>query len=201
MKRRKSHQPGVRHHVTVIGDVVAVVAAGARVEGQQPKRGNAEVMQVIETFGEADEVADAVAVRILERLNMQLIDDDVLEPEFVIELLRRFSVEGRDDVHVASSCITTEQQRRDPAPGRCVGAGYSNRAGTARRSRGLDRTHGPPAVSGPICTWPKCSQKTCGSANAIATATRPRRDGFLASFPTSKPDLRSPSRAQTNSHL
>ena len=93
-------------------------------------------MQVIETFGEADEVADAVAVRILERLNMQLIDDDVLEPEFVIELLRRFSVEGRDDVHVGSSKHDNGTAAQDPAPGRCVGAGHSNRAGAARRSRG-----------------------------------------------------------------
>ena len=75
-------------------------------------------MQVIETFGEADEVADAVAVRILERLNMQLIDDGVLKPEFVIELLRRFSVEGRDDVHVGSS----RHDNGTAAQGSCAGS-------------------------------------------------------------------------------
>src|SRR5215471_10305380 len=91
-------------------------------------------MQVIETFGEADEVADAVAVRILERLNMQLIDDDVLKPEFVIELLRRFSVEGRDDVHVGSSRL----DNGTAAQGSCAGSMRRHRPfpGTARRSRG-----------------------------------------------------------------
>src|SRR5262249_15788874 len=134
------HGTEYRVDVAVIGDVVAVVAAGARVEGQQPKRGKAEVAQVTETFGEADEVADAVAVRILERLNVQLIDDDVLKPEFVIELLRRFSVEGRDDVHVGSSEHDNGTAAQDPALGRCVGAGYSNPAGAARWSRG-SRSH------------------------------------------------------------
>src|SRR5215813_2683220 len=192
------HGAEYRVDVAVIGDVVAIVAAGARVEGQQPKRGNAEVVQVIETFGEADEVADAVAVRILERLNMQLIDDDVLEPEFVIELLRRFSVEGRDDVHVGSSRHDNGTAAQDHAPGRCVGAGHSNRAG--RRSRG-SRSHARDTARFPArSAHRRSSQKSCGSANnAIATPTRPRRDGFLAPFPTSKPDLRSPSRAQTNS--
>ena len=46
----------------VVGDVVAVVLAGARIERQQPERVDAEVLQIVELLGQAGEVADAVAV-------------------------------------------------------------------------------------------------------------------------------------------
>ncbi len=65
MKRRKSlHRAERRIDVAVVGDVVAVVAAGRRIERQEPQRGDAEVAQVIELLGQAGEVADAVAVAV-----------------------------------------------------------------------------------------------------------------------------------------
>ena len=54
----------LRVDVAVVGNVVAVVAAGARIERQQPQRGDAEVVQIVEPLGQAGEIADAVAVAV-----------------------------------------------------------------------------------------------------------------------------------------
>ena len=67
----------------VVGDVVAVVAQRRRVERQQPERGDAEVAQVVETRREPVEIADAVAVGVGERTDVQLVDDRVAEPVLV----------------------------------------------------------------------------------------------------------------------
>ena len=48
--------------VAVVGNVVAVVAARARIERQQPQRGDAEIAQIVEPLGQAGKIADAVAV-------------------------------------------------------------------------------------------------------------------------------------------
>ena len=64
-----------------VGDVVAVVAVGRRVERQQPDAGGAESLEMVEPVGEALEIADAVAVRIHEGLDIEAVDDGVLVPE------------------------------------------------------------------------------------------------------------------------
>ena len=72
-------------HVGVVGDVVAVVAQRRRIERQQPDRVDAELLDVVEPLGQPGEVADAVAVGVVERLDVHLIDDGVLVPERVID--------------------------------------------------------------------------------------------------------------------
>ena len=69
-----------RVHVVVVGDVVAVVPERAGIERQQPHRGHAQVLQVVELFGQPGEVADAVRVAVPERPDVQLIDDRVAVP-------------------------------------------------------------------------------------------------------------------------
>ncbi len=69
--------------VDVVGDVVAVVAQGRGEEGQEPEAGDAEVLEVVEAGDQAGEVADAVAVGVLEGADVQLIDDRVFVPERV----------------------------------------------------------------------------------------------------------------------
>ena len=64
----------------VIGDVVAVVAQRRRIERQQPDRGHAEVLQIVELRGKPAEIADAVAVAVVERADVELVDDRVLVP-------------------------------------------------------------------------------------------------------------------------
>ena len=77
------HRPEIGIDVAVIGDVVAVVAAGGGVERQQPQRGDAEILQIPEFFGQPGKVADAVIVAVGEGLDVELIDDRVLVPELV----------------------------------------------------------------------------------------------------------------------
>ncbi len=69
-----------RMDVRIVGDVVAIVAQRRRVERQQPHCGDAEVLQVSEPRREAREVADPVSIAVLERPDVQLIDDRVLVP-------------------------------------------------------------------------------------------------------------------------
>src|SRR5690606_25947600 len=64
----------------IVGYVVAVVTQRRWVEWQQPDRGCAEFLDVVEALHEAGEVTDPVIVRILESLHMQLVDNGILVP-------------------------------------------------------------------------------------------------------------------------
>ena len=64
----------------VVGHVVAVVAVRGGVEGHQPEAGDAEAGEVVEPLGQAQEVADAVAVAVGEGLDVEAVDDRVLVP-------------------------------------------------------------------------------------------------------------------------
>ena len=77
------HRPEIGVDVAIIGDVVAVVAAGGGVERQQPQRGDAEILQIPQFLGQPGKVADAVIVAVGEGLDVELIDDRVLVPELV----------------------------------------------------------------------------------------------------------------------
>ncbi len=69
--------------VTVIGDVVAVVAPRRGAEREQPDGGDAQVFQVSELLGQAGEIAHAVARMVVEGTYVGLVNDRVLEPEWV----------------------------------------------------------------------------------------------------------------------
>ena len=71
--------------MVIVGDVVAVVAHGRRVEGQQPERVDAQVVQVIQLCGEAGKIADAVVVAVEESLDVKLVDDRVLVPRGIVD--------------------------------------------------------------------------------------------------------------------
>src|SRR6185436_5451780 len=61
----------IRIDLTIVRDVVAVVASGRWIERQQPQRGDTEILQVAEPRGEAGEIADAVAVAVGKRLDVK----------------------------------------------------------------------------------------------------------------------------------
>ena len=171
------HGPEIGIDGAVVGDVVAVVAAGRRIERQQPQRGDAEVLQIVELFGQPGEIADAVIVAVGEGLDVQLIDDGVLVPELV-------AVE-RGDRQLCG--IDGGRPRSWPplTPG-------SERASAGSRS-GSMRSRMPPhstaialagdqvldggdvaalAVDGRSAMSPSGNQNSCGSRDsAIATAT------------------------------
>ena len=63
-----------------VADVVAAVAQGRLVEGQQPEAVDAEPLQVVELVGEAAEVAGAVVVGVVEAAHEDLVEDGPLVP-------------------------------------------------------------------------------------------------------------------------
>src|SRR5260370_40707229 len=158
------HGPEIGVDVAVVGDVVTVVAAGRGIERQQPKRGDAEILQVVELFRQSDEVADAVAVAVGKSLDMELVDDGVLEPQLVrIELT--FGFEGRRGVHD----IPLQARQRKSSAGSCSGSTRSRtpphsvtmRSPVTRFSMAPTR---PRAPSGPISMSPKWNQNWRGPA-------------------------------------
>ena len=78
-----------RMHVLEVGDVVAVVAQRTRIERHHPDRVHAQVAHVVELLGETAEIADAVAVGIVERLHVELVHDRIHVPQRVGRQLRR----------------------------------------------------------------------------------------------------------------
>jgi hypothetical protein len=69
---RLGHQPVevgqravLRIDVLVVGDVVAEVHLRRGIDGRQPDRVHAQFLQVVQPLGDAVQIADAVAVRIL----------------------------------------------------------------------------------------------------------------------------------------
>jgi len=67
----------------VVRHVVTVIAKGRREEGEQPETVHAEVLEVVETARQPEEITDAVAIPVLESAHVQLIEDGVLVPERV----------------------------------------------------------------------------------------------------------------------
>ena len=63
--------------------IVAVILQRRRIEGKQPDRGDAEVVEVLELLGKPAEVPDAVPVAIVESADVDLIEDRVLVPEWI----------------------------------------------------------------------------------------------------------------------
>lgn len=75
------HRPIIGANIAVVGDVVAVVASRRRKERQKPDGIDAEGCDMIELLVQAGEVADPVAIGVVERLDVQLVDDRILVPE------------------------------------------------------------------------------------------------------------------------
>jgi hypothetical protein len=103
-----------RIDVDVVGDVVAGVVLGRRVERREPDRVDAEVGEGVQPRGDAGQVADAVAVRVGERARVHLVDDGRAPP-------------------LAAALGAGRRGRLDVGDGRGVGLG----GGVERVARGL----------------------------------------------------------------
>jgi hypothetical protein len=66
--------------VGIIGYVVPVVPQGRGTEGKQPDGRYAQILQVVQLLGKPAEITDPVAIAVVERTHMQLVDDGVLVP-------------------------------------------------------------------------------------------------------------------------
>ena len=64
-----------------VGDVVAVVAVRRGVERHQPQAADPEPGEVVDALGEPGEVAAAVAVVVVEHLDVEAVEDGVLPPQ------------------------------------------------------------------------------------------------------------------------
>ena len=64
----------------VIRDVVSVVSKRRWIEGQQPDARDAKIAEIRQLLGKAGEVADAVAVAVVEAADVRFVNDRVLEP-------------------------------------------------------------------------------------------------------------------------
>lgn len=67
----------------VIGNIIAIVPARARVAGQEPKAGDTEIDEIIEMFTQPDKVADTIAVGIGKRPDIDRLNDAVFVPEIM----------------------------------------------------------------------------------------------------------------------
>ena len=74
------HGAELGHDGAVVGDVVAVIVVRRSVDGGEPQYFDAEVCQVRNLLGDAGQVADAVAVGVVEGAGVNLIDNGFLPP-------------------------------------------------------------------------------------------------------------------------
>jgi hypothetical protein len=87
-----------------VGDVVAVVPVGRRIERLKPEAGDAEPGEVVEPARQPREVADAVAIRVEVLLDVEAVENRIFVPE-VVDLHGR---EGATRVPVrTSTCRAT----------------------------------------------------------------------------------------------
>ena len=88
---------GAVHRVdaVVIGDVVTVILERRRIEREQPERGHAQVLQVIQPLGQAPKVPHPVAVAVVKRADVEFVDDAAFVPEWLRFKSFAVSVIGR----------------------------------------------------------------------------------------------------------
>ena len=68
------------HDGAVVADVVAVVGVGRLVHRPEPDDVDAEPVQIVEALDHAGQVANAVAVRVLEAARVDFVDDAFFPP-------------------------------------------------------------------------------------------------------------------------
>ena len=70
--------------IAVVGNVIAIVAQGRRIEGQQPEGGDAQILQIIELLGQPAKVANAIAIAVVKGADVEFVDDRILVPQGII---------------------------------------------------------------------------------------------------------------------
>ena len=113
-----------RVDATVVGDVVAVVGLGRRVERGEPDGVGPEPGDRVEVRRDPREVADPVAVRVRERADVDLVDDGGAPPA----RCARGSGRGcrRDENGQTRGAITMDRAAGLPA-GVVLGQGFTSR--------------------------------------------------------------------------
>src|SRR5262249_41576868 len=76
-------RPEERIDIDIVGDVIAEVSHRRRVDRRQPDRVDPEPAQIIDALEDPTEVADTIAVAVLEGAGIDLIDDGRLPPGLI----------------------------------------------------------------------------------------------------------------------
>src|ERR1035441_1048219 len=80
------HRSKQRIDAAIIRHIVTKIGHGRRVDRRDPDGINAELDQVVKVLKNPLQIADAVAVSVLERARINLIDDAVLPPSELLHL-------------------------------------------------------------------------------------------------------------------
>ena len=72
-----------RIHREVVRDVVAIVPERRGIEREQPEGGDTKFGEIIQSLDQTPEVAEAVAIAVLERFDVKFVNDRVFVPERV----------------------------------------------------------------------------------------------------------------------
>src|SRR3954471_13285192 len=126
------HRAEIGIDVTVVRNVITVVAPRRWIEWQQPQGGDPEILEIVQLAGEAGEISDTVAVAVGKRLDVKLINDGVFEPELVA-LDLGFDLDLGRNIHGAALTRSSETAKRDRGPDRYAAGRRPIRAYAVRR--------------------------------------------------------------------
>ncbi len=109
-----------RIDVAVVGDVVAEVSHGRAEDGRDPNGINAKPLKMAQALADAAQIADAVAVRVLERVRVDLVDHAALPP-MAFHVVSPLEINGlQGDCEPRQSALVSPLQAGagDPCSGR-----------------------------------------------------------------------------------
>ena len=108
-------------HTGVFGDVVAVILERRGVEGHEPDGIDPQVADVRELGGQTLEIPDPIIVGVVERLDVELIDDGIFVPQGILGIdAGRGGRFGRRHLHIVHLFGVTGNSQH---PVRCAHAG------------------------------------------------------------------------------
>ena len=73
-------------HAVIVGNVIAIVAQGRRVDRHDPNTIHAEGLQIIELFSQPAQIAASIAIAILESADGNFLKNCILVPEGIIHI-------------------------------------------------------------------------------------------------------------------
>ena len=74
------HGAELLHHLAIVANVVSVVGVRRIVVRRQPDHVDAQLLQIVQARRDALQVADPIAVRVLKRARIDLVDDRFFPP-------------------------------------------------------------------------------------------------------------------------
>jgi hypothetical protein len=86
--------PEQRVYVGVVGNVIAEIHHGRRKDRRKPERIDSELDQIRQTLQDATQITDAVAIAVLERPRIDLVDHAGLPPKCTLHDVLQVEARG-----------------------------------------------------------------------------------------------------------